>query len=191
MPGNVTVHQNKFVGVVRRGLFAVLLSSYFGAAPAEPVSVFSEPQRVPSARAASEKVRPFVAGSLAKIVAERQGRPVVVTFWSATCVYCPQELKTLGEIRKAHPKLDVVIVAADTLEEAPLAAELATRYGLGKAEQWIFAGETEERLRFEIDPRWHGELPRTYFYDREHRMEAVSGIVPRQQLLAWVKANVR
>lgn len=101
------------------------------------------------------------------------------------------ELKALGEIRKRNPKLDIVLVAADTPDEIPLTAQLASKYGLGKVEQWVFADEMEERLRFEIDRRWHGELPRTHFYDREHRIEVVSGVVPKQQLLAWVKANVR
>lgn len=140
---------------------------------------------------AADVVRPFVTGSLAKIVAERQGQPFVLAFWSVTCAHCPTELKALGEIRKRNPKLDIVLVAADTPDEMPLTAQLANKYGLGKVEQWVFADEMEERLRFEIDRRWHGELPRTHFYDREHRIEVVSGVVPKQQLLAWVKANVR
>ena len=141
--------------------------------------------------AAGEAVQPFVAGSLAKIIADRQGKPFVIAFWSVTCTHCPKELKALGEIRRNNPQLDIVLVAADTPDDAPLAAQLASRYGLGKAEQWVFADAMEERLRFEIDRRWHGELPRTNFYDREHRLEVASGVVPRQQLLAWVKGNVR
>lgn len=97
----------------------------------------------------------------------------------------------LGDIRQRNPKLDIVLVAADTPDEASLAAQLASKYGLGKVEQWVFSDEMEERLRFEIDRRWHGELPRTYFYDRAHRIELVSGVVPKQQLATWVKANAR
>ena len=140
---------------------------------------------------ATEAVRPFVAGSLAKIVAARQGKPFVLAFWSVNCAHCPTELKALGDIRKKNPKLDIVLVAADSPDEAPLTAQLAQKYGLGKVEQWVFADAMEERLRFEIDPRWHGELPRTQFYDRAHQMKVVSGVVPEKQLVAWVKANVR
>jgi len=141
--------------------------------------------------AAADAVRPFVVGSLEKIVAERQGKPFVLTFWSVTCAHCPTELKALGELRRSHPKLDIVLVAADTPDEASLAAQMAGKYGLGEIEQWVFADEMEERLRFAIDRRWHGELPRTHFYDREHRIEVVSGVVPKPQLAAWVKGNVR
>ena len=140
---------------------------------------------------ATDAVRPFVVGTLAKIVAERQGKPFVLAFWSATCAHCPTELKALGEMRRKHPKLDIVLVAADTPDEAPLTARLASKYGLGQVEQWVFADEMEERLRFEIDRGWHGELPRTHFYDREHRINVVSGVVPKPQLVAWVRANVR
>jgi hypothetical protein len=94
-------------------------------------------------------------------------------------------------MRRKYPKLDIVLVAADTPDEAPLTAQLASKYGLGKVEQWVFSDEMEERLRFEIDRGWHGELPRTNFYDRKHRLTVVSGVVPKPQLLAWVKANVQ
>lgn len=136
-------------------------------------------------------VRPFVTGSLAKIVAEREGRPFVLAFWSVSCAHCPAELKALGELRKRYPNLELVLVAADSLDEAPRTRQLAIEYGLGQVEQWVFADEMTERLRFEIDRRWRGELPRTHFYDREHRITAVSGLVPKQQLLAWVKAELR
>lgn len=140
---------------------------------------------------AGEPVRPFVAGSLTKILAAHQGKPFVLALWSVTCTYCPQELEALGRIIKSHPKLDVVLIAADTPEDAPLAAEMAAGFGLGNAEQWVFADDMPERLRFEIDPRWHGELPRTHFYDGAHRLEVVSGVVPPPRLAAWAKANAR
>lgn len=177
---------------VAAALFAGLLGTFLSTAQAaNPVRIDNAAQRFADGPTIGKGVRPFVAGSLAGILAQRQGRPFVLVFWSSSCGYCPAELKALSVIRKANPKLGVVLVSADTPEEAPLAAKLAAKYGLGKAEQWIFADEMEERLRFDIDPRWHGELPRTHFYDREHRTEVISGIVPQQKLLAWVKANVR
>lgn len=143
------------------------------------------------AAGAAETVRPFVAGSLAEIAAERQGRPFIVALWSVACTHCPQELKTLARLRQAHPGLDVVLVATDDAGEAPRTQELAQRYGLGDAPQWIFADDLPERLRFEIDRRWYGELPRTLFYDRQHRVESVSGLVPEARLARWLRENLR
>lgn len=143
------------------------------------------------APASAESLRPFVTGSLAKIVGERQGKPFILAFWSISCTHCPAELKALGQLKKSYPKLDVVLVAADGPEDATLAAEMARGYGLEKSPQWIFADAMPERLRFEIDRRWHGELPRTYLYDRQHAAQAFSGLVPSDQLKQWVKDNAR
>jgi thiol-disulfide isomerase/thioredoxin len=136
---------------------------------------------------ADTPVRSFVAGSLAQIQAARQGKPFVLAFWSIGCTHCPTELKTLGDLKRRHPKLDVVLVAADTPDDAPQTALLAKSYGLGKVEQWVFADLMPERLRFEIDRRWYGELPRTHFYDRNHKVEAVSGVVPEERLQRWIR----
>lgn len=139
---------------------------------------------------ADTTVRPFVAGSLSQIQAARQGKPFVLAFWSIGCVHCPAELKTLGELKRRHPKLDVVLVAADMPDDAPQTAQLAKSYGLGKVEQWVFADPMPERLRFEIDRRWYGELPRTHFYDRDHKVEAISGIVPEERLQQWIRETL-
>lgn len=135
-------------------------------------------------------VRPFVAGSLAQITAARQGKPFVLAFWSVGCTHCPAELKTLGELKRRHPRLDIVLVAADTPDDAPQTAQFAKSFGLGKVEQWVFADPMPERLRFEIDRRWYGELPRTHFYDRTHRIDAVSGVVPEARLQQWIRDNL-
>lgn len=145
----------------------------------------------PLVAAATPGVQPFVAGSLAKIVGARQGRPFILALWSIGCTHCPEELKALGRLKAANPKLDVVLVATDSPEDAARAAELAAGYGLAKAPQWVFADEVPERLRFEIDRRWHGELPRTYFYERGQAVEGVSGLLPPGRLEQWAKEHAR
>lgn len=137
--------------------------------------------------AADVAVRPFVGGSLAQILAARQGKPFLLSFWSVGCTHCPTELKALGKLKRRYPKLEIVLVAADTPDEAAQTAQLARSYGLGKVEQWVFADPMPERLRFEIDRRWYGELPRTHFYDRSHQVEAVSGVVSEERLQRWVR----
>lgn len=140
---------------------------------------------------AAEKVQPFVSGSLSRIAAERENRPFVLAFWSVTCTHCPAELRALGRLKKQYPRLDVVLVAADSPEDSPRVAELARSFGLGSVPQWVFADEVPERLRYEIDRRWYGELPRTHFYNRQHEIEAVSGVVPPERLARWVRENNR
>ncbi len=136
-------------------------------------------------------IRPFVPGSLPAIEAAQLGRAFILTFWSADCTHCPSELKALGDLKRLHPKLEVVIVATDTPAAQAELQRLALGYGLGTSSQWVFADTQPERLRYEIDRRWYGELPRSYFYDRQHRRTARSGVIPFEQLERWVGEQVK
>lgn len=133
------------------------------------------------------EVRPFGVGSMAQIEKQHQGQPFILLFWSLICAYCPKELQMLGEIQKKNPTLALVVVAADTPEEAPEIAKRLTGYGLGDAEQWVFADAMPERLRFEIDRHWYGEVPRTYFYNREHQREVKMGLVQKAFIEDWIR----
>ena len=75
----------------------------------------------------------------------------MLALWSVGCTHCPEELKATGRLKAAHPGLDVVLVAADSVDDAPQAEKMAWGYGLGAVPQWIFADPMPERLRFEID----------------------------------------
>ncbi|SOD41211.1 TlpA family protein disulfide reductase [Nitrosovibrio sp. Nv4] len=142
-----------------------------------------------NAAGAAESVRPFTAGSLQQVLAPREGKPFVLVLWSLECQYCPTELKMLSELKRTHPKLDVVLVATDAVSDTPQLAARTESYGMSKAEQWVFAEEMPERLRLEIDSRWYGEVPRTYFYDRKHQREVKTGLVNRKYVEEWLARN--
>lgn len=138
---------------------------------------------------AAESVHPFKLGSLAQVLGAREGQPFVLVLWSLDCQYCPTELKMLSELKRNHPKLDVVLIATDTVNEMSQLNSRAESYGMGKAEQWVFAEDMPERLRFEIDRRWYGEVPRTYFYDKKHQREAKTGLVSKKFVEDWLDRN--
>lgn len=140
---------------------------------------------------AQAEIRPFVTGSLKQIQAERSGKPFILTLWSASCTHCPSELKALGELSRKYQGIDIVLVAADTPDEVPQLGKLAQAYGLGQQAQWVFADPQAEKLRFEIDRRWYGELPRTYFFDAQHRRTGSSGVIPAERLEGWAIEHVK
>ncbi len=47
--------------------------------------------------------------------------------------------------------------------------------GLGTAENWLFSDGFVERLRFEIDPAWQGEIPRTLLIARDGTVTTIEG----------------
>lgn len=138
---------------------------------------------------ASESIRPFTLGSLEKVIGAREGKPFILVLWSLDCQYCPTELKMLSELKRSHPALDVVLIATDSVSDMPQLIARTESYGMNKAEQWVFAEDMPERLRFEIDRRWYGEVPRTYFYDRKHQREARTGLVSKKFLEDWLASN--
>lgn len=140
--------------------------------------------------ALANELRPFASGSLARIEAEHRGKPFILTLWSASCTHCPAELKALGELSRRYPRLPIVLVAADTPAEAPELERLAQSYGLGGQARWVFADAQPERLRMEIDRRWYGELPRTYFYDGRQRTGR-SGALPAEQIEQWIQEHLK
>lgn len=135
---------------------------------------------------AAQEIRPFVAGSIKEITAARQGKPFILGMWSLTCTHCREELSLLSSMVKKYPNLDLVLVATDTPEEGEAISATLGQTGLGGAQAWVFADPFAERLRFEIDRKWHGELPRTYFYDSTHAITATSGKLDRQKLEQWM-----
>lgn len=141
--------------------------------------------------AAAADFRPFAAASRAAIERAHAGTPFVLAFWSVDCVYCAGEIAHLRDMARAHPQVRVVLVSTDPPEAAAAAAAMLDKLLEGTAaERWMFAGDAE-RLVFAVDRKWHGELPRSYFYDAAGTARAVSGRVEPAWLENWVAATGR
>ena len=134
--------------------------------------------------------RPFERGTWAKLREAHAGRPTVVHFWGLTCAPCLVELPHWGELQARRPDLRLVLIAADPVPQDPerLAATLA-RSGLDKTESWSFTDRFYERLRYEIDPAWAGELPRTVMIDRDGKVTVLTGVADLAQVRQWLDAQ--
>lgn len=145
----------------------------------------------PAPASAGQEIKPFVRGSYQKIVAARQGKPFILNFWSLTCGYCMVELEMLKKLAAKYPKLDMVLVSTDTPEEETSVSATLEKFSLGKAEAWVFSDSYTERLRFEIDKKWQGELPRTYFFSaKNNEVIAVSGKVEQEEVEQWIEKHM-
>ncbi|QEL65476.1 hypothetical protein OTERR_20000 [Oryzomicrobium terrae] len=132
---------------------------------------------------------PLQAGDYARLKATRSGKPFVVTLWGVDCPYCKGNLAMLAAAAKSNRKLDLVVIATDTLAEADAIAPLLRQAGLAERRTWVFGDAAPERLRFEIDRQWRGEMPRTYLFDADHQVTAVSGALSEDELRQWQRRN--
>lgn len=129
----------------------------------------------------------FIQGSMKEVASTHAGKPFILAFWSLSCVHCKANLEQFGKLLQQHPQLSLVLVSTDTPEEREALMATLEKYRLEKLQTWVFADPFVERLHFEIDRRWRGELPRTYLYDATHQARAITGKLDEADTGRWVK----
>ena len=135
---------------------------------------------------------PFERGSWAKLRAAHAGQPTVIHFWGLTCGPCLVELPNWGKLLAERRDLKLVLLAADPVPQSieQVGATL-DRAGLGKAESWTFTDRFYERLRYEIDEAWAGELPRTLLIAADGSVTILPGVADLAKVRAWLDAQSR
>lgn len=156
---------------MKRLLFAALLSL----AALHAVSGFGQP-----------KLKSFERGSWQRLLRAHANRPTLVHFWGVTCGPCKVELPELGEFMKQHPAVDVVTIDADLVPNSDAATlSMLQAAGLSSAENWMFTDGFAERLRYEIDPAWQGDIPRTLLISRTGEIATIEGSAEPSALRKW------
>jgi thiol-disulfide isomerase/thioredoxin len=144
-----------------------------------------------SLRASALDVLPFTPKTLAEIKQQYQNQPFILAFWSETCTFCMKELALFGKLKKQYPDLPLVIVSTDLdLDEQSIREILQQQSQLDLEKTWVFSGDYPEVIYRAVDKRWRGELPMTYFFDRQHQPVRHVGLVKEQELLAWLAFQV-
>jgi thiol-disulfide isomerase/thioredoxin len=133
-----------------------------------------------SAQAKQAELLPFVSGSYQQILAKNSDKPLMLVVWSITCSSCLKDMALLSAMHKSRPKLKIVMLTTDGLSATPQVQQILEKNQLMGVENWIYADENTQKLQFEIDPKWYGELPRTYFLDKNHQRTAVSGVLSKE-----------
>ncbi len=134
--------------------------------------------RLPHAEPAP--LQPFGPDSYGAILEQNDRRPLMLVLWSLTCSSCMKEMGMLNKIRAQHPELAVVLVSVDDFADAEQVREVLEKNRLSELNNWLFTEANSARLRYQIDPTWYGELPRTYFFNTAHEKTAVSGVLSEE-----------
>ena len=130
---------------------------------------------------------PFEINTRNVIEKKYLNQPLIISFWSIDCPYCIDDLKKLGKALSKNTNVKLITVCVDGKESAKKAERILSQANLPKHEQYQYAEVDEDRLRYNIDPAWYGELPRTYFYDAAHQVTPLSGKISNSFLDKWFK----
>ena len=136
--------------------------------------------------AAAGDIDPYERGTFATIRAAHTQRPLVVHFWSLTCIPCLVEMPRLAAMTKSRGDFDLVLVATDPIAQAERIAVRLDKFGLADAPSYAYVDSFEERLRFEVDRTWRGELPFTALVKAGGEMKTVAGELEPATLGAWL-----
>jgi len=129
----------------------------------------------------------FVSGSYQQLLDSNANKPFVLVVWSITCSSCLKDMALLSKMHKSNPKINMVMLATDDTSATDDINKILAKNELTDLENWIFADENPQKLRYEIDPKWYGELPRTYFLNKQHEREGISGVLSQQDYDAFFK----
>lgn len=140
--------------------------------------------------ATDSALKTFNSGSYQRLLTSYKDQAFVLIIWSITCSSCLKEMSLIAKLHQQQPELNLVMLAVNDHSVDTQINEILTKFKLKNLENWVFAEDNSVKLRFEIDPSWYGELPRTYFFNAQHERIGISGMISEekyQQLLGLMK----
>jgi thiol-disulfide isomerase/thioredoxin len=133
-----------------------------------------------------ETIKPFKPGSYQQILTTNANQPLMLVIWSIDCPSCLKDMSLISDFQTKYPKLKIVMLTTDEVEALPEIQRILANHKLTTIENWAFAADNPEKLRYEIDPAWYGELPRTYFFDATHQRVGKSGALLMNEFEAQI-----
>jgi thiol-disulfide isomerase/thioredoxin len=140
-----------------------------------------------AAPAAAFEFRPYARGSFAELRKAHAGRPLLVHFWSVTCPPCLAELADWARLAHEKKNIDIIFVNADRENDRGRAESRLDKAGLKDAAHYGFADEFVDRLYFEVDHYWRGELPFTALVGADGGLLTVTGPIDDPLIAQWLK----
>ncbi len=123
----------------------------------------------------------YQGGDWSSLVKTANGTPVAIHFWGVTCPACVKEMPLWGNFLKSNQNVKVIFIQVDDVTPESM-QKMLIKAGLEKANNYYVVGPFDERLRYEIDPKWHGETPTTILVDKNGRVTRKTGLMNFQQL---------
>lgn len=141
-------------------------------------------QYVAQQQSAQQKLAPVSQDDYPKLIASHKGHVVLVNFWATYCVPCRTEIPEMVKLadRLRSRGLDFVSISADEPEQEPQARKFIVAAKV-PGPFYIKSAEDDDKYAAAIHPRWGGELPASFIYDRAgKKVGAFMGEVPLKNL---------
>lgn len=109
--------------------------------------------------------------------------PRLVVMWSLECPACFEELDAIALLLKKYPQLPITLISTD--DDPSRIEEIKEVYAepmFGNTPRWVYSPNKGQQLRYAIDSSWQGELPRSFYVDKNNARHGHSGLLTQKQL---------
>lgn len=131
------------------------------------------------------EIKDYRPGDWKTLVESRANKPMIVHFWGFTCSPCLDELPRWGEFVTQFPDVKTVFIEVDQIP-AELAIQTLRDAQLSRADHRTSSANFDEYMRYEIDPRWMGELPLTMLISPKGEIRRLRGTVDFKVINQWL-----
>jgi thiol-disulfide isomerase/thioredoxin len=138
------------------------------------------------AKADSIPMKPYQIGDWSSLVKSANGAPLAIHFWGVTCPACVKDMPKWSAFLKRHPNAKVIFIQVDDVTPEMM-QKILSKAGLETANNYYLASPFDERLRYDIDPKWHGETPTTILVDKNGKTLRKMGLVNFQNLSSLMR----
>jgi thiol-disulfide isomerase/thioredoxin len=141
------------------------------------------------AEAAGPKPAIISLARLRTIMKKHHGRPLVVHVWASWCAPCVEEMPLVAELaRDARARgVEVYSVSIDAPKAAGQVAWVLDRKGGAGITPTILRMDDQDAVIAHLDPRWEGEIPAFFAYDRTGKLRRThTGAMTREKFQVLV-----
>jgi len=135
------------------------------------------------------ELQPFSQDAFTALKQQKLGVRWLMVVWSLDCPACFKELKLIQTLQKANPnkRFEVIYINADDSNEVEFERkQVLAVYGMQNVENFYFVDGQADKSRYQIDPNWYGELPRSYFVDEQGVFHGKSGLLDEVLISKWL-----
>lgn len=105
-----------------------------------------------------------------QMLSGQKGKVLLVNFWATYCVPCRAEMPQLVKLQQSLKVrgFQLITISADEVEQEPQAAQFLQKNAV-PAPFYRKQAKSDEKFINSIDPKWSGELPASFLYDKSGR----------------------
>jgi thiol-disulfide isomerase/thioredoxin len=133
-------------------------------------------------------LKPYQQGDWSSIIKSANRDPIAIHFWGVTCPACVKEMPQWGTFVEKNKNLKIIFIQVDDVSPEMIKTMLS-KAKLDGANHYYVSSPFDERLRYEIDPKWRGETPITILVNRKGQANRKTGPMNFSQLSSWFNKN--